>query len=188
MTQPIIALIAAMAKNRVIGSENSIPWHISEDFQYFKRTTMGWPMIMGRKTFESLPGVLKGRPHIVVTRDREYSVDHDQVFVVHSLAAALERAQEIVQKKEAVPAPFDGDGTDNDQPLIFITGGSQIYQKSLRDGIVERIYLTEINQNYDGDAYFPDFDHGQWREMSRQNMKGDPDYSFVVYGRNTDEQ
>lgn len=136
----VITAIAALSRNRVIGSGNKIPWHIPDDFKHFKRTTMGHPVIMGRKTFDSLGGKpLPGRPHIIVSRN-----DHapmEQVTFAKTIDEAI-----------AAAARMDDD--------IFICGGEKIYEAALPH--LNRMILTLIHRDYDGDTFFPEFDEAQW--------------------------
>jgi dihydrofolate reductase len=143
-TRPIVSLIVAMAKNGVIGRDNRLPWHLPADLAHFKRVTMGKPMVMGRKTWESLPGLLAGRRHIVVTRDRDYRAEG--CTLVHDLQQALEAAGEV--------------------PEVMVVGGSTIYKELLPRA--SKLYLTLVAVEMDGDAHFPPIDHAQWRELSRE--------------------
>ena len=134
----MINAIAALAKeNLAIGNKGQIPWHIPEDFVHFKKTTMGHPIIMGRKTFETFPKPLPGRTHIVITRDKEYRAP-EGVFVCDSIESAIEIAKEKEGSEE-----------------IFIIGGGQIYSDSLP--FVDRLYLTLIEGNFEGDTFFPEY-------------------------------
>jgi len=133
----INAIAAISAKNRVIGNKGHIPWHIPEDFAHFKNKTMGHPIIMGRKTFETFPKPLPGRTHIVITRNADYKVPQG-VFVCDSVEKAIELAKEQ-------------DGGDE----IFIIGGGQIYLEALP--FVERLYLTLVDGDFEGDAFFPEY-------------------------------
>lgn len=162
-----------MADNRAIGINNTIPWHISQDFKYFKTTTMGCPMIMGRKTFESLPGILPGRPHIIVTRskDEEHNNPDKNLYYSSSIEHALEVAKDISKKDQ--------------KDEIFIIGGAQIYKQSLEQNLIDRLYITEVHANYDGDTFFTEFDKNIWQEKSRQRHSGNPDFSFVIYDKNS---
>lgn len=159
-----ISAIAAMAENRVIGNNNEIPWHIPEDFAHFKRTTMGKPMIMGRKTFESLPGVLKGRTHIVISRG---GFEHAEAQSVTSIEDAVTLAKEIAEK----------DGQDE----IFIIGGGEIYRQTLP--MLDRLYLTIVHLQPEGDTQFPDFDRDDWMTMSEEKHDGNPAFTFLTLGR-----
>ena len=164
-----LSVIVAAAENGVIGRNNALPWHLSEDLRYFKRVTMGKPIVMGRKTFESIGRPLPGRTNIVISRNPCYSAEG--VHVVSTLDAALELAESV--------ALIDG------AEELMVIGGAQIYADSLpRAG---RLYLTEVHAEVDGDAYLPPIDWSQWREMCRERHEAvapNPyDYSFVVYER-----
>jgi len=157
-----VSLIVAMAENRAIGVANDLPWHLPADLKYFKATTLGKPIIMGRKTFDSIGRALPGRQNIVVTRNQKW--EHDDVDVVPSLEAAIAAAGEADE--------------------VMITGGAQIYAQALE--LVDRMYITEVALTLEGDAYFPKFDVSAWREVSREAhsaVGGRPAYSFVVYER-----
>lgn len=165
----LVSMIVAMAKNRAIGIENRLPWHIPEDLKYFKAVTMGKPIIMGRKTYESIGRPLPGRANIVVTRNSAYAPEG--VTVVNSVAEALgcaKKAAESVAETE-----------------VFIIGGEQLYRESLP--FAEKIYLTEIEIELEGDAFFPIINSAEWRELSRQkNVSEGRDrlpFSFVTLGR-----
>ena len=164
-----VALIAAVASNGTIGLEGGMPWHISKDLKYFKQVTMGAPVIMGRKTYASIGSALPGRGNVVISRNATFTLD--DADVVHDLAAGLSKARAI--------AEIDGSAE------IFVIGGAEIYAQAL--AYVDRIYLTEIDGEYLGDAFFPDLDMRQWREMSREPHPSETDdgpaFSFVVYGR-----
>ena len=156
-----------MAENRAIGKDNELLWHIPEDFKHFKRTTMGKPMIMGRKTFESLPGVLKGRMHIVITRG---DFQHAEAVTVHSLEEAIELAKNTAQKEG--------------QNEVFVIGGGEIYKQSM--ALVDRIYLTVVHKEYDGDTFFPEFDWDEWTIAAedRHAAEGDtPAFTFFTLER-----
>jgi len=142
---PTLTAIAALSRNRVIGAGNRIPWHIPDDFKHFKRTTMGHPIIMGRKTFESLGGKpLPGRPHIIISRTPHSGPDSEMetITFVPTLDDAINLA-----------GAMDGDE-------IFICGGAQIYALAMPR--IDRMILTLIDRDYDGDTYFPAFDPSQW--------------------------
>lgn len=166
---PEIALIVAVARNGVIGSDGDLPWKMSSDLRHFKAVTMGKPMIMGRKTFESLGGVLPGRPHIIVTRQPDFA--RDGVDVAPRLEEAIDRGRTL-----AVAAGVDE---------VMVIGGGEIYRQSI--GLARRIYLTEVQMEADGDTRFPNLDRDQWAEVSREEHKaGDrdcADYAFVVFER-----
>ena len=159
-----IVLVIARARNGAIGSDGRLPWHLPADLRHFKALTMGRPMVMGRRTFESLPGLLPGRRHIVLTRDRDWS------------AQGAYRAGSV---EEALAFARDGeDGRD-----LAIIGGAQIY--ALFAPVATRIELTEIHRDYAGDTYMPPFGP-EWRETHRQEFPADgdkPAYAFVTLVR-----
>lgn len=164
-----ISMIAAMTRNRVIGKDNDIPWHLPDDFKYFKKTTKGHFVIMGRKNFESLPHKfrpLPNRPNVIITRKGQY--DGEGSYVVNSLDKALELAQE------------------KGEPEAFIIGGGEIYKLGLN--VSDRIYLTEIDAEIEGDTFFPEFDKSTWKEISRIHHKADDRhkfaFDFVIYEKN----
>ncbi len=163
------ALMVAMARNRVIGRNNKLPWYLPEDLRYFKQVTLGKPIIMGRKTHESIGRPLPGRLNLVITRDAQWH--SDGVSVVHSLEQALEQAQH--------QALIDG------CEEVVIIGGSQIYTEALP--VVDRLYITEVHAEVEGDTLFPVVDWHQWAESAREDhsaSENNPyDYSLVVYDR-----
>lgn len=165
-----LAMIVAQAENRVIGNDNKLPWYLPEDLKYFKRVTMGKPIIMGRKTYDSIGRPLPGRCNIVVTRDGDWKVPG--VVVVASLDAALEHAS----------AQAEIDGVDE----AVVMGGAQIYRQMLPK--TQRLYLTQVHAAVEGDAYFPELVAGEWREAGREDFAASDnnpyDYSFVVLERN----
>lgn len=169
----MISMIIAAAQNRVMGRDNQMPWHLPNDLQYFKRSTMGKPMIMGRKTYESLGKPLPGRPHIIITRQANYQAPNanEQVQVVTNLADAITAAEALV--------------ADIETAEVMVIGGAEIC--SLAFPQTQRLYLTQVHADVDGDVYFPEFDLNEWREVSREDYQaseGNPyDYSFVVLER-----
>lgn len=159
-----ISLIVARAKNRVIGRRGKLPWKISADMKYFKTVTMGKPIIMGRKTYESIGVALPGRTNIVVTNNP--TIEAEDIKKARSVHEALKLARE------------EG-GAE-----VMIIGGGQIYDATLP--IADRIYLTEVHEEFDGDAWFPHIEKDVWREISREDHKkegGTPAFSFVVLDR-----
>jgi dihydrofolate reductase len=158
----MLSLIVAIAKNRVIGFEKKMPWHLPAELAYFKRVTMGHPIIMGRKTFESIGRPLPGRRNIVVSRDRSYAADG--VEIAHSLDAATAACQ----KENA-----------------FVIGGATLYAEALPK--VDRLYVTEIDASPQGDTFFPALDMQEWQETSRERRDRDEknqfDVEFVVLER-----
>lgn len=160
---PNLALIAALARNRVIGRDNGMPWRLPEDLRHFKAVTMGAPVIMGRRTFDSIGRALPGRRNIVITRDAS-RLAAKAVDTAPSLAAALALAGDVER--------------------VFVIGGGEIYAQALPQSA--RLYLTEIDAEIDGDTRFPEFDRRQWREITRESHhRDDPplDYAFVTYER-----
>jgi dihydrofolate reductase len=164
-----LAIIVAVAENGVIGRNNALPWHLPEDLQYFKRVTMGKPIVMGRKTFESIGRPLPGRTNIVITRQRDFSAEG--VKVVSNLDAALELAEAVALI----------DGADE----LMVIGGAEIYGVAMPRAT--RLYLTRVHAAVDGDAYLPEIDWSAWHEVSRQSWPATAanpyPYSFVVFER-----
>ncbi len=160
-----IALIVAMANNRVIGNNNQIPWHLSADLKHFKQITLGKPIIMGRGTFESIGKPLPGRHNIVITRNQQWTAA--DVSVAHSLTEALQQA---------------GDDTE-----IMIIGGNHVYNEALP--LATRLYITYVDTVVNGDTYFPEWDQQEWDEVQRKPHQADAnnpfDYCFCVYERQT---
>lgn len=161
----IVSAIVAVANNGVIGDGEDIPWRLSSDLKYFKRTTLGHHIIMGRKTFDSIGKPLPKRTNIVLTRNPFFRVTG--TIVAHSLEEALQIAQ------------------DNGETEVFIIGGGFIYREAL--DYCDKIYLTEVSANPPGEITFPDLDPQQWRELSREEHcageRDDYDFSFVVLER-----
>ena len=160
---PHVSLIVAMARNRVIGSNNTLPWHLPADLKHFRGLTMGHHIVMGRKTYESIGKPLPGRTSVVVTRNPDYAAPG--AIVVNSLQAA-----------------FAACSNDTE---IFVIGGAELYRQAIT--LADRIYLTEIAADIRGDAYFPEFDPGEWVEVSREtHSQSEPQplvYHFVAYHR-----
>ena len=152
----IISLIAAVGKNNVIGIDNRLPWKLSADLKRFRAITSGKPVVMGRKTFESIGKPLPNRTNIIITRDKNYKADG--CVVVHSAEEALNAAK---GSKE-----------------IMIIGGEQIFREFLPKA--KLIYLTVIEEEFDGNAYFPEYDKNEWKEVSREEHEDDGlKYAFV---------
>ena len=164
-----LSMIVATAQNRVIGRDNALPWYLPNDLKYFKHTTLGKPVIMGRKTYESIGKPLPGRTNIVITRQTDYLPEG--VKVVHSVAEARDLAESVCL--------IDG------QEEAMIMGGAEIYTLALPDA--DRLYLTEVHADVDGDAYFPEYDKTEWQEISREDFSAEGpnpyNYSFVVYDK-----
>lgn len=160
-----ISLISAVAKNGVIGRNNDLPWHLPNDSAYFKRKTSHHPIIMGRKSLDALGKPLPNRTNIVLTHNRDFTTEG--VTVVHTLEDAIDAASAINQHE------------------IFIIGGAEIYKMALP--VATTLYLTEIQQAYEGDAYFPNFDKNDWQEVSRKPHPADERhevaFDFVEYDR-----
>jgi dihydrofolate reductase len=158
----MISIIVAVAKNGVIGDKNSLLWHISEDMRFFRQTTSGHPVIMGRKTYESLGRPLPNRTNVVISR----TISHiEGCIVVRSLEEAV--------------AMFPSDEE------VFIIGGAQIYALALK--VADRFYLTRVEHEYEGDTSFPEWDAKQWRLKSRQAFECGEKYphpfAFEIYER-----
>ena len=164
-----LTMIWAMSRNRTIGRNNALPWHLPEDMKYFKRVTMGKPIIMGRKTWESIGRPLPGRSNIVITRDPSYTAEG--VKIVRTLEEAISLAESI--------ALIDG------AEEAVVIGGAQIYALALP--LADRLYMTQVHAEVEGDAFFPQFDLTQWNELGREDFSAagpNPyDYSFVVLDR-----
>jgi len=154
----ILSLIVAIADNGVIGKDNRLPWHIPEDLRFFKRVTLGKPVIMGRKTYLSIGRPLPGRANFVVTSNREWQ--SGGVTAVPGLAEAL------------ALCPDDE---------VFVIGGRGLFLEAV--AVAQRIYLTEIHRPYDGDVTFPTWNRAEWVETSRRRIEGDPPISFVLLER-----
>jgi dihydrofolate reductase len=163
----IVSLIVAVSENGVIGKENDLIWHLPKDMRFFKETTMGHHVIMGRKNFESIPHKyrpLPDRTNIVITRQSEYKAKG--CIVVNSVEAALEIAK------------------NNGDIEPFIIGGGQIYKLALEANLVDKIYLTKVRHSFDGDTIFPKLGN-EWEEIERIDCKSDEkhahDYSFLTF-------
>lgn len=151
-----ISLIAAVARNGVIGLDGGMPWHLPEELRHFKATTMGHPLVMGRRTFESIGRPLPGRRTVVVTRDPSWQ--HPGVETAHSFAEAISLA-----------GPADE---------VFVAGGAQVYAEALP--FAHRLVLTEVHAEPEGDTWFPQWSPQEWREVSREEHDG---WSHVVHER-----
>ena len=162
--KPELVLMAARSQNHVIGRENKLPWHLSSDLRFFKRYTMGKPILMGRKTWESLGKALPGRPNLVLTRNKDYKVHG--ALLCFSFDDLLKQAFALAKKKKVLSC--------------VVIGGESLYHQSLSHA--DRIYLTEVEAEITGDAYFPAFDETGWYEKERKVFpKSDrDDYAFVI--------
>lgn len=162
----MIHLIVAVDKQGGIGKDNHLLCHLSADLKRFKKLTMGHPIIMGRKTFESLPGILPGRPHIVVTGQDDYHVSSDQVTICHSL-------DEVMRTMH----------TDQD---YFVVGGASLYAAFLPKA--DSLYMTEIDETFPADTFFPPLDKSKWHVVEAEHhIQGEQNpyaFTFVHYVRN----
>jgi dihydrofolate reductase len=158
-----LSAICAMSENRVIGRQNQLPWRLPADLKHFKKITTGHPIILGRKTYESIGRALPDRCNVVITRDADFQAPG--CVVVNSIETALLAVDYSEQ--------------------AFVIGGALLYQQLLPK--VQRLYLTEIHHFFDGDAYFPELDMSEWREIERESHTADAKnayaYSFVVLER-----
>lgn len=173
-TKTPVALILAVAQNGAIGKGAGLPWHIPAEMKYFMQTTLGKPVIMGRKTFETLPVPLPRRTNIIVTRDKTYSCEG--IVVAHSLEEALHQADAIALR----------DGVAE----IMVAGGAEIYRLAL--SVADKLYFTRVNFDAEGDAYFDDIDWSQWRleqqeDFPAQDVKT-PSYTVMVWRRATEQK
>ena len=159
----MLSIIAALSNNKVIGNDNQLPWHLPADLKHFKSITMGKPIIMGRKTYESIGKPLPGRDNIIISRDPDYQANGCQVF--DSITTAINSQSQADE--------------------VMIIGGASIYEQALP--LVQRMYLTLIHQNIEGDAFFPEWDQQEWSETERTDHKADDnttfDYSFITMNK-----
>ena len=164
-----LAMMVAKASNNVIGRNNKLPWYLPNDLKYFKQVTFGKPVIMGRKTWESLGKPLPGRTNIVITRQSGFQAEGAKV--VATLDEAIAMAENV--------AFIDG------QEEAVIMGGAEIYALALPRA--DRLYLTEVHAQVEGDTWFPEYDSTEWNEIGREDFQAEGpnpyDYSFVVYER-----
>ena len=167
--EPRIALVVAAGENGAIGQGGGLPWHLHSDMKFFRAVTMGKPIVMGRKTFESLPRVLDGRLNIVLTRDRQFATDG--AVTAGSLKEGLQLAR----------AEANATGADE----IMIIGGAAVFDEALAQA--DRIYLTEVHARPEADTWFPELAPGVFEEISRETHRAGPkddhDFSFVVLER-----
>lgn len=150
-----------MAENRVIGRDNDLPWSLPDDMKHFMRTTLGKPVVMGRKTYTSMNGALPRRPNIVVTRDNAWTCS--DAHVEHSLEDGLDRARDIAR----------AEGGDE----VMVIGGAEIYALALPSAT--RLYVTWVHGEIQGDVFFPEFDWSGWREVSRQDHAVDERHAMA---------
>lgn len=164
-----VALIWAQAENRTIGINNSLPWYLPNDLKYFKKVTLGKPIIMGRKTFDSIGKPLPGRTNIVISRDKDLVIEGVEVVSTVDEAISRAEAQSVI------------DGQDE----VIVIGGAQIYDICLPKA--DKLYLTQVHAQVEGDAFFPEFDLGQFEEIESETFKAEGpnpyDYSFKVFNK-----
>lgn len=163
--RPKISAIVAMSENHVIGDNNQLPWHLPADLKHFKAITSGHPILMGRKTYESIGRPLPNRTNIIITRNHSFQAPG--CIVIKSIDEAVERAA----------------ATGSDE--IFIIGGAEVYKQLMPH--IERIYLTIVHEIFEGDAFFPELDQSQWVQTERVTHEADADndyaYSFILLQR-----
>ena len=184
------SIIAAVADNGAIGKGNALLWHIKEDMKYFRKVTMGCPVIMGRRTFESLGRPLPGRLNIVVSRSLQENAGRLSAAGV-CVASSLEEAVSLAGKglPDDMAARTDGTADPHHKGEIFIIGGGEIYRQAVP--LADMMYITEVHTEVDdADTFFPRIDAGEWEEVSRSEMQIDHTcglgYEFVTYSRKTD--
>ncbi len=165
-----VAIIAAVAENGVIGHDNDMPWRLPSDLKHFKAVTLGKPVVMGRRTFQSIGRPLPGRPNIVVSRNGDFSAEG--IEVVSSLEAGLERGRALAAEAGA------GE--------VMVIGGGNLYAQAM--GVADRLYITEVHARPEGDTRFPEIDTAYWKEVSREaGEKSERDsaaVTFLTYERN----
>lgn len=161
----MLSILVAKARNNIIGKDNKLIWNLPEDLKHFKKLTTGHTIIMGRKTFESLGRILPNRKHIIFSQNPNLKIENDNVQVVHSLL----EIQPLIESKEEA----------------FVIGGSMIYNFLMP--YVNKMYVTEINEEFEGDTFFPKIDTNEWKEIERvkgiKNENNILDYEFVTYER-----
>lgn len=162
----MIAIVVAAAENSVIGKNNEIPWHLPADLRYFKQVTMGHPIIMGRKTFESIGKPLPGRTSIIITTQQDYKAEG--CIVTHSLEEAIKRAKELDEQ-------------------ISIIGGAKVYEQALSLALVDVIHLTKVHATLEGDTFFPELEEEAWEVVSEEHHDSDEknkySYTFLKLHR-----
>ncbi|MBP6057379.1 MAG: dihydrofolate reductase [Nitrosomonas sp.] len=167
MTSLRLSILVAMARNRVIGQDNKLPWHLPADLKHFKSLTMGKTIVMGRKTYESIGRPLPGRTNIIITQQRNFEVPG--ATVIHSIEDALLVCEQA-------------NATNGE---CFIIGGEGLYRQTI--AICQRMYVTEIQRDFEGDTIFPKYDPGEWEETQREKYFADSDnnmeYHFVILDR-----
>jgi len=171
MNQPRITLVAAIASNLALGKDNQLLWHLPNDLQFFKKTTLNHPIIMGRKTYDSIGRPLPKRLNIVVSRQLDLMIEG--CVVVPTLHAAIAMASHVEHQPEGVT------------PEVFVIGGAQIYEAALP--LAQRLVLTEVKRTFEADAFFPEWYKADWTEVSREANRdavSGLDYDFVDYRLN----
>lgn len=164
----MISIICAIASNNIIGCDNKLIWHIPSDLKRFKEITSGHTMVMGRKTFESLPGVLPNRKHIVITHDENYKIDDERVEIFHSI-------DDIIKKYK------------DSEEEVFIIGGGEIYKLFIN--YADKMYLTILNESFNGDTYFPEIDMNNWITTDKSDpiIENNIEYYFIDIKRKEDK-
>ena len=164
-----ISLLVAATENNVIGKENKLLWHLPNDMAFFKNTTWAMPVIMGRKTFESLGKPLKGRTNIIITRDERYTLNDNNSFVVKSFDEALSQSRKTDAKES------------------FVLGGGEIFRMTI--DLADRIYMTRVHAVLEGDTFFPEFDRSAWHLKCSHHFQADSKhaypYTFETWDRKT---
>jgi dihydrofolate reductase len=160
----MISLIWAMDETRAIGKDNQLPWHLPEDLKFFKRTTMGHPIVMGRKTHESIGRILPGRENIIITRNRDFVCEG--CTVLYSVKDLIDYSRKTSEE-------------------IFVIGGAEIFKEVFP--VTDRLYLTMIHETFAGDTFFPEYDQNEWELESREigilDEKNPYNYEFLIYKR-----
>lgn len=163
--KPVLSLLVAASENNVIGKDNKLPWHLPNDLKYFKNLTWGMPILMGRKTFESIGKALPGRKSIVITRSKDWK--NEEVEIVHSIDEAIQKAKSFDVKE------------------IFVIGGAEIFNSSFETA--GRIYLTRIHHRFDGDVFFQEVSKDQWHLVTERFCNADEknaySHTFQVWQR-----
>ena len=166
----IISIIVAISKNQVIGKNNQLIWNLPKDMKYFMDTTMNTTVIMGRKNYESIPKKyrpLKNRNNVIITRNKSYKAEG--CLVVNSIEESMESLRNIENKE------------------VFVIGGGEIYKKFLEKGLIDRMYITHIDEQFDGDTFFPEINYDSWQSSELLNHKKDEsnphDFKIMVYNK-----
>ncbi len=175
----MISIIVAMDQNGLIGNKNGLPWRLSADLQYFKKVTLNKPILMGRNTWDSLPGILPNRQHVVISRTPKSIEGH----ILHAHPCAPNVPTSCRQGVDVVGSISEALELVKDADEIMIIGGASIIEQSL--SLADKMYVTEIHQSFKGDCWFPKYDQSLWQETSRESHKADDknqyDYDFVIY-------